>query len=240
MTADLEQRLGAAFAAPGEPTLAEEHRRALRPALRRRRAHRQRAAGAVFLSLVVVGLAAGLPLGLRSAPGPVALRQAVGTSAACVEVRIGPAESCRGALVEPGVPAAQKVAAPFGPLGPAGSTSAGAASSGAAPAPLAVTVGTRLVVTLPSRDGVRWASVGVLVTSNGPLEHAAPRGTVSIHSARVAGRTVATVIATAPGEVELGARGFSSCPTGSAPCAARPASWSLVLRVAPKPTVPHQ
>jgi len=242
MTADLEQRLGAAFAAPGEPALTEERRRALGPALRRRRAHRQRVTGAVFVSLLVVGLAAGLPLGFRSTPRPVALRQAGGPSAACVEVQVGGAASCQGALVGLSGPAAQNAAAPFSPASPAPSTSGGSSAlKAAAPAPLDVAVGTRLVVTLPSRDGVRWASVAVLpATSNGPVEHGARQGAVTIRSSRVAGKTVATVVAAAPGEVALGARGFSSCPTASAPCAARAVSWSLVLRVAPKLKVPHQ
>jgi hypothetical protein len=232
---DLEGRLSATFAGLGEPTLSAEHRRALGPALSARRARRARLVAGVGVAVVVAGLAAGLPLGLRSAPaGRVALSP---TPAACVEVQIGAAQSCRGTLsVSTGAPAAG-VASPFHPAG-----SYAPANAAASPSPsatgrqeggaLTARVGAHLTVSLPAAGGVRWSAFSA-APATVPTGDNFRAGVARIRTTRAGGRTVGTVVALAPGRVVLHAQGATQCRPDAVSCVLRFETWSLVLTIAP-------
>jgi hypothetical protein len=230
--ADLERRLSAAFDAFGEPELSADQRGALVPALRRRRARRQRLASGVGVVAVLAGLATGLGLGLGSAPmGPVALP----APAICVEVQIGTTQSCRGTLVLSGRHSSGAFAAPLAPAGSRVPASAGGSSPSGSAQPVGVTVGARLVIVLPSTNGVRWSRVLIAPqpssTDLGP-EFSTAEGDVTTRTTRMGDRTVATVTAIAPGTVVLSAQGRTTCASGKTGCVVRSAQWSWVLRVA--------
>jgi hypothetical protein len=233
---DLEQRLSTAFGSLGEPQLTADQRGALVPALRRRRARRQRLASGVGAVVVLAALATGLGLGLRSAPiGPVAL------PASCVEVQIGTAQSCRGTLVVSGERAAGRLAAPLAPEGSPVPANAAASAPSASTPPVGVTVGSRLIVTLPRTNGVRWSPVRSAPQPSSAAAGAGfsiAGGGVIARTTQVAGRTVATVTAVAPGTVVLTAHGRTTCPSGDTGCVVRSVTWSWVLHVAAPGTEP--
>jgi len=232
---DLERRLSATFGSLGEPTLDAEHRRALGPALSARRQRRARLVAGVGVAVVVVGLAAGLPLGLRSAP---AGRLASGSvPAGCVEVQIGSAQSCRGILsVSTGEPEAG-VASPPQPAGPFSPANAAAAPSPSAAGRqeegfLGAQVGARLTVSLPTAQGVRWSAVSALPVT-GPTGSTTAPGSATIRTTRAGHKTVATVVAVAAGRVVLHAEGATQCRADAVSCVLRFETWSLVLTIAP-------
>ena len=227
---DLERRLSAVFGALGEPQLTADQRGALVPALRRRRVRRPRLASGVGVVAVLAALGSGLGLGLRSAPaGPLAL------PATCVEVQIGTAQSCRGMLVVSGERVAAGVAAPLAPAGsPVPANAAASAPSESTP-PVGVTVGSRLIVTLPRKNGVRWSpvrSAPLPPSTAAGAGFSTARGGVIARTTQVAGGTVATVTAVSPGTVVLSAHGRTTCPSGGTGCVVRSVTWSWVLRVA--------
>ena len=230
---DLEQRLSATFGALGEPTLSAERRRALGPALSARRARRARLVAGVGVALVVVGLAAGLPLGLRSAP---AGRLAEGSApASCVEVQIGSAQSCRGTLsVSTGAPEAAGASSsqPAGPFSPANAAAAPvpSAAGGQEGGSLGAQVGARLTVSLPTAHGLRWSAVSALPES---VPGAAAPGSATIRTMHARHQTVATVVTVAPGRVVLHAEGATQCRADAVSCVLHFEAWSLVLTIAP-------
>ena len=231
---DLERRLSATFAALGEPTLSPEHRRALGPALSHRRARRARLVAGVGVAVVVVGLAAGLPFGLRSAPlGPVA---AGPSPARCVEVQIGPAESCRGTLVVSTVAPTAGAARSFqaaSPVAPANAAASPApsAAGGQERRALFAQVGAHLTVSLPTVVGMRWSAVSAVPATTGTPPSA---GVATTRTTRAGGKTVATVVAVAPGRVVLQALGETQCRPDAVSCVLRIESWSLALTIAPQ------
>jgi len=235
---DLERRLSAAFDAVGEPELTADQRGALVPALRRRRARRQRLASGVGALVVVAGLAAGLGLGLGSAPlRPVALPAAPTT---CVEVQIGASQSCRGTLVVSSGHGSGAFAAPLAPAGTRVPASAGLSAPNRSAQPVGVMVGARLVIALPRTNGVRWSRVRATPqtsSANAPV-FSATEGGVTTRTTRTGDQTVATVTAVAPGTVVLSARGETTCPAGETGCVVRSVTWSWVLRVAAPATAP--
>jgi hypothetical protein len=229
---DLERRLSGAFGAFGEPELSADQLGALVPALRRRRARRQRLASGVGVVAVLAGLATGLGLGLGSAPvGPVALP----APATCVEVQIGTTQSCRGTLVVSGGHPSGALAAPLAPAGSRVPASAGVSGPSGSPQPVGVTVGARLVILLPSTNGVRWSRVLVAPhpsSANFGTEFSTAEGGVTTRTTRRGERTVATVTAVAPGTVVLSAQGRTTCASGKTGYVVRSAQWSWALRVA--------
>jgi|HubBroStandDraft_1064217.scaffolds.fasta_scaffold64964_2 hypothetical protein len=221
---DLDARLSAAFSALGEPALDPDARRALGPALRRRRARRAQLLSGVGVALVVAGLAVGVPTGLRSAPKQASPARAAlrAPAASCVEVELGATTACRGTLV----PSAEAQ----GPV-------AGASSSGPELGPFStaqpttggreqVPVGSRLVITLPTLGHVRWSSVSALPARD--------YGSVSIRMTRRGAATVAVVTVGDPGAVALSALGQSVCSPGDSECVPSSVTWTWVLDVIPK------
>ena len=230
---DLERRLSATFGSLGEPTLGAEHRRALGPALSARRQRRARLVAGVGVAVVVVGLAAGLPLGLRSAP---AGRLALGPAPSCVEVQIGSGQSCRGTLsVSTGAPTAGAVGMqPFSASAPANaaaspSPSAAGRQEGGG---LTARVGERLTVSLPTAQGVRWSAVSAFPLT-APTGTPTSPGPATVRTTRAGHKTVATVVAVAAGRVVLNARGATQCRADAVSCVLHFEAWSLVLTIAP-------
>jgi|HubBroStandDraft_1064217.scaffolds.fasta_scaffold24501_3 hypothetical protein len=229
---DLERRLSAAFGALGEPTLGDERRRALGPALSARRARRARLVAGVGVAIVVAGLAAGLPLALRSAP--VGRVSAAPASATCVEVQIGAAQSCRGALsVSTGAPVAG-VASPLPSQGTFAPANAAASPSPSASDQegrvLTTRVGARLTVTLPSALGVRWTAVSA-VPATAPTGDNFQPAAATIRTTRAGSKTVVTVVAIAPGRLVLHAQGATQCRPDAVSCVLRVETWSLALTI---------
>jgi hypothetical protein len=230
VTADLEQRLRGAFAALETPTLLPDARRSLAPALRGRRVVRQRRLAGVALLCALAGLGGSLPFVLRSGSKPAITAAAAPAHARCVEVAVGEqAPSCEGALVA--LPEAA------GAFAPSASQNLSAKSLAVpAPAPLSVSVGERLRVTLP--PGQRWSAVSAAPGPNATSGTAL--GAVRIQRS-AAGARLVTVVASRSGEVTLEAHGTTRMVTHrAATTGARTASapvvssWVLVVKVAPK------
>jgi hypothetical protein len=226
---DLDARLAAAFAALGEPALGPDARRALGPALRRRRTRRAQLLSGVGVLLVLAGLAVGVPRGLRSAPNEASpARSALGAPAAatCVEVRLGATTACRGTLV-PSVAAA-------GPVAGASSSRPVLQPFSTAP-PISggrqdLPAGSRLLITLPTLGHLRWSSVSALPAPG----HGSDDGSVSIRMTQRGAATVAVVVAGAPGAVALTAHGHAACGPGEADCVPSTETWTWGLDVTAK------
>jgi len=237
---DLEQQLASTFAAFGEPQLAADQRADLGPALRRHRARRRRLASGAGVAFVVAGLAAGLPLGLGSAPpAPQALSAAPAT---CVEVQVGGSVSCRGSVVVSSQREPESLNVPS--FSAAAPTSAGASAPPRSAHPVGVTVGSRLVISLPKDRGVHWSPVvavvqpsNVGVGSSPPPARSPPAlsgEVVRVSTAQMRTSALAVVVAVGPGTVSLEAHGQSTCAPGKNGCVVRSVTWSWELRVAPQ------